>query len=221
MSRPPRALRALALCAALCGVAASARAEPTDRDLVWVGVGLALPTYALGVTLHEGSHAVAAKLVGAEVLSMSVLPGRDARTGAFHFGLTRVRGLGSRGNKLFFYLAPKLTNTALLAGYGGLVMTDAWPENRYGQLALTVLATGLWVDFAKDVLSFSPHNDIVKSMQLGGLDSEWSRLPVRLGYATVAVTWAYFVVRGYQRTFDAPAAATAAPRMLPVWSAQF
>lgn len=206
------------------GPARPAQAEPSDAELTWLGVGLALPTYALGVSLHEGSHALAATLVGAEVLSLSVLPGRDPQTGAFHFGLTRVRGLGSRGNKLFFYLAPKLTNTVLLAGFTGLVVSDAWPDNRYGQLTLSVLATGLWVDFSKDVLSFSPHNDVVKAMSLCGLRSEWARLPVRLGYATLAVTWAFFVARGYQRTFadpSAPSAPAAQARVWPMWSTRF
>lgn len=195
-----------------------AAAEPSDGELVWIGIGFALPTYALGVTLHEGSHAVAAKMMGAEVLSIDLLPGRDPGTGAFHFGLTRVRGLGTPPRKAFFYLAPKLTDSLLLGGFTGLVLTDAWPDNRYGQLALTVLATGFWIDFTKDVLSFSPNNDIVKVMHLAGLDTEWRKLPVRLGYATIAVTLAFAVARGYERTFedpDAPGAARSTARFAP------
>ena len=41
-------------------------------------------------------------------------------------------------------------------------LTGAWPHNRYGQLTLTVLATGFWVDFSKDVVLFSATNDVVK-----------------------------------------------------------
>lgn len=214
------AVTALALWLGASFVApAPAAAEPSDGELVWIGLGMALPTYALGVTLHEGSHAVAAKMLGADVLSIDLLPGRDPNTGAFHFGLTRVRGLTSRSQKAFFYLAPKLTDSLLLGGFTGLVLTDAWPDNRYGQLALTVLATGFWVDFTKDVLSFSPNNDVVKVMHLAGLTTEWRKLPVRLGYATISVTLAFAVARGYQRTFDDPdapeePAARFAPRQL-------
>lgn len=217
---------AIAALAALVLGQPPAAAAPSDGDLVWVGVGLALPTYALGVTLHEGTHALAAKAMGAEVLSIDLLPGRDD-AGAFHFGLTRVRGLATKRQKAFFYLAPKLTDALLLGGFTGLVLSDAgWPDNRYGQLTLTVLATGFWVDFTKDVLSFSPQNDVIKVMHLGGLTSEGEKLPARLGYATLAVTLGYFVVRGYQRTFEDPEAASAArssPRrlILPVLSATF
>ncbi len=34
-----------------------------------------------------------------------------------------------------------------------------------------------------DVFVFSPHNDLVKSMKLVGLRTEWQRLPVRVGFA--------------------------------------
>jgi hypothetical protein len=221
--RPRSAALAAAIAGALIALAPSPRpaaAEPSTGALVGVGLALSLPTYAIGVSLHEGSHALAAKLVGAQVLSISVLPGRDS-TGAFHFGLTRVRGLSSPAEKHFFYLAPKLTDTLLLAGFSGLVLTDAWPENRYGQLALTVFATGLWVDFTKDVISFSPANDIVKVMTLAGLKTEWQRLPVRLGYAAISAALAYSVVRGYQRTFDDEPSSSAPRLLLPVLSARF
>ena len=54
-----------------------------------------------------------------------------------------------------FYIAPKITDALLLGGFAALVLTVAWPNNRYAQLALTVFATGLWIDFSKDVLLFS------------------------------------------------------------------
>ncbi len=225
------ALAALAAFAALSLAPSPAAAEPSDRTVILVGVGLALPTYAIGVTLHEGSHAVAGKLMGAEVLSIDLLPGRDPSTGAFHFGLTRVRGLRSPAQKTFFYLAPKLTDSLLLGGFSALVFTDAWPSNRYGQVALTVLATGLWVDFTKDVFSFSRTNDVVKVMHLAGLTTEWRKLPARLGYATISGALAFAVVRGYLRTFeddsddenDDPSAALTAPRelLLPMWQGSF
>lgn len=208
---------ALLALTALALAAGTADAEPSDGELALVGLALTPPTYFLGVALHEGSHALAARALGAEVLSVSLLPGRDPRTRAFHFGLTRVRGLQGSGERLAFFLAPKATDALLLGGFIALLATDTWPESRYGQLTLTVLATGLWVDFTKDVISFSPHNDVVKAMSLAGLDSEWQRLPVRLAYAALAGVAGYYVARGYRRTFEDPAPTAA--RIAPLWSA--
>ena len=207
----------------LCLVANVARAEPSDRTLVLVGLGLAPPTYLLGVGLHEGSHAIAAKLVGATVDDVHLFPpGRDPRSGHFRFGWTYVRGLKTKGDRIFFYLAPKITGAILLGGYGALVLTDAWPSNKYGQLALTVLATGWWVDFAKDVLLFHSGNDVVKAFNLWCMKG-WRQVPARVVYAAANVGLGYLVYRGYRRTFDdddAPANASSA-LVLPVLSAAF
>lgn len=212
-----RALMLLSTLAALTSAVESAHADPSDGELALVGLALTPPTYFLGVALHEGSHALAAKALGAEVLSVSLLPGRDPRTRAFHFGLTRVRGLQGDGERLTFFLAPKATDALLLGGFIALLATDTWPQSRYGQLTLTVLATGLWVDFTKDVISFSPHNDVVKAMTLAGLSDEWRRLPVRLAYAALAGVAGYYVVQGYRRTFDDPPAASIAPLWSTAW----
>jgi hypothetical protein len=205
---------------ALC--ATPAAAEPSDTDLVLAGLAMTPPTYFLGVVSHEGSHAIAAKLVGAEVVSISFLPGRDPATGAFHFGLTRVRGLRGRGEKVFFFLAPKIVDAALLGGFGALVLTDAWPENRYGQLALTVLATGFWVDFSKDVLAFRKANDVVKVFDLWCLNTPGRQVAARLVYASAIAGFGYLVYRGYDRTFgfseDDPSART---MMLPLVATTF
>ena len=142
----------------LLGLAAptSARAEPSDRTLFYTGLAMAPPTYVIGVTLHEGSHALAAKLVGAEVVELHLFPpGIDPKVHAFRFGWTYVHGLRTDRDKIFFYIAPKITDSVLLGGFAALVFTGAWPHNRYGQLALTVVATGLWVDFSKDVVRFA------------------------------------------------------------------
>jgi hypothetical protein len=208
--------------AALVGSATAAAAEPDDQDLVLAGLAMAPPTYFIGVVSHEGSHAIAAKLVGAEVTSISFLPGRDPATGAFHFGLTRVKGLRGKGEKVFFFLAPKIVDAALLGGFGALVLTDAWPENRYGQLALTVLATGFWVDFSKDVLAFRKSNDVVKVFDLWCMNTTGRQIAVRLAYTGAVAGFGYLVWRGYDRTFrltDDPAS----PRtvMLPLVNTTF
>jgi hypothetical protein len=213
-------IRAAAALAVIAAAAPAVHAEPSDRALVLTGLALAPPTYLVGVSLHEGSHALAALLVGATVDTLHLFPpGRDPSTGTFRFGWTYVRGLRSDGDKLVFYAAPKLTDAALLGGFAALAFTGAWPGNRYGQLALTVLATGLWVDFSKDVVLFAPTNDVVKVLDLAGLTG-WRELPARLGYAGMAIGLGLIVAHGYRRTFDAPPAAAAAraamPRIVPL-----
>jgi hypothetical protein len=212
-------IRALVIVALLAG---SARAETTDRDLVYTGLALAVPTYLLGVGLHEGSHALAAKLVGGTVMSVRIFPpGIDPRAHKFRFGWTYVRGLRTRTQKQLFYVAPKITNAVLLGGFAALVFTDAWPSNRYGQLTLTVLATGMWVDFSKDLVSFSPANDVVKLFN-GWCMTGWRQVPARLVYAGVIVGLGAIVARGYQRTFDDPdVTATARELVMPVVTTTF
>ncbi len=199
--------------------ARAAHADPSDRTLVYVGLAMAPPTYVAGVTLHEGSHALAAEIVGADVDELHLFPpGIDPHTHTFRFGWTYVHGLTTRNEKLFFYIAPKLTDAALLGGFAALVFTSAWPHNRYGQLALTVGATGLWVDFAKDVVLFSPNNDVVKVFDLWCMTG-WRQVPARLVYAALDVGFGLIVARGYERTFTDPTSSQAL--VLPVLSASF
>jgi hypothetical protein len=202
----------------LVAATGTAHAEPSDRALVYTGLALAPPTYLLGVTLHEGSHALAAKLVGAQVVDLHVFPpGRDPR-GNWRFGWTYVRGLATKNEKLFFYLAPKITDALLLGGFAALVFTGAWPDNRYGAVALTTLGTGLWVDFSKDVLAFRKTNDVVKAFDLWCFKG-WRQVPARLVYAALIVGAGLVVARGYQRTFEDEGAQ--APRVLPLIAQPF
>jgi hypothetical protein len=201
----------------------SARAEPSNGTLVGVGVGLALPTYLAGVALHEGSHALAAKLVGADVDEYHPFPpGTDPHTHTFRFGWTYVHGLRSHADQAFFYIAPKITDAVLLGGFAALVYTSAWPTNRYGQLALTVGATGLWVDFSLDnVLWWRPLTDMSQFERVTCLTG-WRRVASRVVYAGASVGLAVIVAHGYQRTFTTPATAmTATPLVLPVLTAAF
>jgi len=186
---------------------------------VLTGLALAPPTYLVGVTLHEGSHALAAKLVGAKVDKLHVFPpGRDPSTGTFRWGWTYVHGLRTANERFLFYIAPKITDAVLLGGFAGLVFTGAWPHNRYGQLALTVFATGLWIDFSKDVVLFARTNDIVRAFDQWCITG-WRQLPARLLYAGAAVGLGLIVARGYERTFDRPA--SAAPMLAPLFAARF
>ncbi|HSS02219.1 MAG TPA: M50 family metallopeptidase [Kofleriaceae bacterium] len=213
--------RALPVIAMLM-IAAPARAEPSDRTLVLTGLALAPPTYLVGVTLHEGSHAVAAKLVGAKVDKLHLFPpGRDPSTGTFRFGWTYVHGLRTPNERVLFYIAPKITDAVLIGGFAGLVFTGAWPHNRYGQLALTVFATGLWIDFSKDVVLFSRTNDIVRAFEQWCITG-WRQLPARLVYAGAVVGLGLIVAHGYERTFDRPASAVQEQQMVaPLFAGRF
>jgi len=210
------AMRAIAMAVMLA--ATPARAEPSDRTLVYTGLALAPVDYLLGVSIHESSHALMAKLVGAQVTELHVFPpGRDPK-GHFRFGWTYVRGLKTKPQRQLFFLAPKLTDLILLGGFAGLVFSDAWPSNRYGQVALTVFGTGLWVDFSKDVLAFSKQNDVVKVFDLWCIKG-WRQLPARLLYAGIVVGAGLVVAHGYRRTFDD--ATPASTRVLPVFGRAF
>lgn len=201
---------------------AAAAEEPSDRRIVLVGLALAVPTYMLGTVTHEGTHVISAELVGADTVLFRPWPGRDPYTGAFHLGLTRVRGLTGDRERLFFFMAPKLVDLALLGGYVALYESSAYPSGAYGQLVLTVLATGWWVDFAKDTFVFSRHNDLVKSMSIVGLKTEWQRLPARVGFAAASAGLGYLVLRGHQRLFAVnDPQGEAAPLVLPVLTGAF
>lgn len=207
------------------GTPRTARADPpSDERLVGVGLALALPTWFLGTVTHEGSHVVSAELVGGDTLEFRPWPGRSRLTGAFQLGLTRVRGLHGDGQRLFFFMSPKITDVLLLGGYLALYESRVYPDGAYGQLVLTVLATGWWVDFAKDTLAFSRHNDLVKSMSILGLRTEWQRLPVRVGFAAASVGLGYLVWRGHERLFalnDAAGTPRSTPLVLPVLTRVF
>ena len=62
---------------ALLFLAHAARANPSNETLVLVGAGMALPTYVIGVSLHESSHALAWTLANRESeLDLLCLSGR-------------------------------------------------------------------------------------------------------------------------------------------------
>jgi hypothetical protein len=175
--------------------------EPSNGKLVLWGLAMVPPTYLVGVTLHEGSHALMAKLVGGTVEEVHLFPpGIDPKANKFRFGWVYARGLRTNTQKQLFYAAPKITDTLLLGGFAAFAYTDAWPTNKYGQLALTVFATGLWIDFAKDIFLFSRKNDVSKMFNLWCMTG-WKQVPGRLVYAAAIVGLGFVVWRGYERTF--------------------
>lgn len=211
-------MRLLIALAALVAATPRARAEtPDDGDLVLAGLAMAPPTYFLGVVSHEGSHALAGLINGARVTRFKLLPGRFGPKKRFYFGYTRVAGYMTTRQRIFFWLAPRITDAIMLGGYSALVLTGTLPDNRYGRLALAVVATGYWVDFSKDFIAFWPGNDLVKSYNAMGLTSELERLPLRIAHAALAAAGAYVLWRGYDGVFedDEPA------MIVPLWSGGF
>ena len=133
--RSSRITAIAAVGAAIGAVARPVRAEPSDETLVLVGAGMALLNYVIGVSLHEGSHALAAKLVGADVDELHLFPpGIDPHVHVFRFGWTYVHGLRSRRAHELFYLVPKLTDVALARASPRSSSTRAWPANKYRSL---------------------------------------------------------------------------------------
>lgn len=194
--------------------------RPRDRNLVLAGMAIGVPTYALGVAVHEGTHALAAKAMGAKVTDYSLIPGLHPRTGRFYFGYVSVVGLRTQKQRAFFLMAPKLTDTLVLGGFSLLYATDSLPSNHYGQTAVLVLATGFWVDFSKDILSFSDGNDTMKFYKILGIDSELGRLPARLVHLGLSAAMGYAIVRGTEDLFEREGGMTQ-PLILPMWDRAF
>lgn len=181
------------------GVRGALAEEAGTAELIGAGAAMAVPTYFLGVAWHEGTHALVARSFGAEIVELRLLPG--TRDGHFYFGYTRWRGRLSRAETAFVLFAPKLTDLAILGGYTALWGAGALPDHDYGALALTVLATGAWVDFSKDIFSWNVANDLVKIHNLYGRRSEWRRLPYRLLHLGVSLAAAYVLYRSYDEIF--------------------
>jgi hypothetical protein len=214
----------VAIVAAITGPAATARGDerPATGHLVLAGLAMAPPVYALGVTLHEGSHALAAVALGIEVTSIRLYPGIHPRNGHFYFGWVDVRGMDTRGERIVFLAAPKLTDLVLLGGYAALVLTDTLPASRYGQLALATTATGLWIDFSRDIVAWWPHNATVRVYHQLGARSELGKLPFRLLHAGLSALASIAIVKGYQGVFaDGDAGDAETTLAVPVWSAAF
>jgi hypothetical protein len=209
--------RALVLAALLAAAPAHAE-DPSDTRLVLTGLALAPPTYLVGVSLHEGSHALAAKLVGGSVDLIHLFPpGVDPRAHTLRFGWVFARGVDTKPKRIFFLLAPKITDAVFLSTYAALYFTDVLPDNKYALLALTVWATGFWVDFAKDVVLFDRRNDVVKAFHAWCMVGAKQIAP-RLLYAGLSLGFSYAIIRGYERTFaDSPTSTT----MMPIFTSSF
>ncbi len=195
--------------------------RPSNKNLILAGSAMGVPTYMIGVAVHEGSHALAGKMVGATVTDYSLTPGYHPRTGKFFFGYVTVQGLRSEGQRAWFLIAPKVSDIILLSGFSLLYATDSTPSNSYAQTGVLVLATGFWVDFSKDIFAFWDHNDTVKVYNALGLESELSRLPARLVHLGLSVALGYAIYRGYDDLFAHGTVPMAQPLLVPMWDTDF
>ncbi len=199
---------------------ATADERPSDRNLVLAGMAMAVPTYFLELSVHEGSHALMAKALGADLVAFSLVPGFHPKTGTFYLGYTTVRGLRTDRQRALFLMAPKASNSIMLGGFALMHATDALPSNDYGRTAVLVLATGFWVDFSRDILAFSKHNDTVKIYNMLGMDSALKSIPGRLVHVGLSVAMGYSIYRGYEELFD-DAAPSSQPLLLPMLDGRF
>jgi len=199
---------------------AAAEDRPSDRNLVLAGMAMAVPTYFLELSVHEGSHALMAKALGADLVAFSLVPGFHPKTGTFYLGYTTVRGLRTDRQRAMFLMAPKASNSILLGGFALMHATDSLPNNYYGRTAVLVLATGFWVDFSRDILAFSKHNDTVKIYNMLGLDTELKRLSGRLVHLGLSVVMGYSIYRGYEELFE-DSTPTSQPLLLPMLDGRF
>ncbi len=202
-------------------VATADPGEPPTGRLIATGITLGVPTYAIGVILHEGSHALAATLLGANVKQFSVIPGRYGPQRNFFFGYVRVTGLRGVRQRTFFWLAPKLTDVILLGGFAALSVSKHLPANRYLALSLTVFATGLWVDFSKDIISTRRANDVVKTYNAHGLTNELVRFPFRLAHAALSIGAGYAIYRGFSHVFENRANGAPMTIMAPFYTGRY
>lgn len=173
--------------------------EPSSLQILIEGALLALPEYLLGVGIHEGSHALAVLAYDGEVTDISILPTRYQ--GRLVFGLTQYRGEFTRFENAVISYAPKFADLAIIGAYSAMLRTDHYPKNKHLQLLVVVLATGAWVDLARDAFSTNSHNDTVEVYNTYGLDTEVERLPYRALQVGVSVVAGYEVSRGIRKLF--------------------
>jgi hypothetical protein len=180
--------------------------QPNAGYLVLAGAGMALPTYVLNLTIHEGSHALTALSFGSEVERFSIIPG--FYDGHFYFGYVRYRGRMTRAQRTFFLLAPKVPDVLALSTYAALVGTNTLPPSAYARMALAVVATGFWVDFSKDLVAVWSPPDVTRALRLNGFDTFVKRLPWHALHLALSGAGVYLLVRGYQGVFSPSTSST-------------
>jgi len=173
--------------------------EPSALELIEIGLALALPEYAYGICQHEGLHALLANLFGARVTTLKLLPSET--DGHFRFGEVQWVGNLNPTQTTLIFLGPKFGDLLGLSAYAFLDLAGHLPSNKYAQLPLLVLATGLWVDLSMGIISLSNQNDMDRAYSLMGASNERAQFPYRLLHAAIAAGEGIPVLHGFLRLF--------------------
>jgi hypothetical protein len=183
----------------------SERRYPGMIEILGAGTAMGIGSYFLGVTLHEASHAALATAFGAQVTDFQVLP-QILPDGSVLFGSTSYVGNLNRDQEAIVLLGPKFLDLAIMGTYIGLFEGGVLPRHPIAHLPFVVMATASWVDFAKDIFSTNPNNDLVRVYDLYGLRDEESRLAFRVVHAGLALAAAVEIGRGWYRVFSSAGA---------------
>lgn len=184
--------------------------QPTASlyGLAGATAGMLVADFFLQTTIHEGTHAIAAKRQGFKITVFRPFPGYTPE-GHFSFGFFRGerqgRELGNSENGLIT-IAPKFTDVGMLYSYIIFEEFNLLPENQYAQLAMWVVAFGAWVDFSKDVCAGicyqSPSNDVVNYEKSMGYNSPWEKLAVRGSIVLIAGFASIPLYKGLRKAID-------------------
>ena len=150
--------------------AATARAEPSDRDLVLAGLAMAPPTWASSACrcTRACTRSPPSSTAGRSPELHLFPPGIDPHTQTFRFGWTYVTGLQSKADKIFFYIgrrsssmwrADRRVRRARVHRYLAEEPLRGAGAHRARHGLLGRLP-------AKDVVLVSPTNDVVKIFNL-------------------------------------------------------
>lgn len=167
--------------------------------LTFEGLVLAIPTFFVTTTIHEGSHALVVWLNGGDITRFRPWP--SSVDGQFYFGYTEWEGTLSNRALALSSIAPKLMDTAILAAYTAIIETDANPNTQQGKLILAVVAAGAWVDLVHDLFSNDPNNDMTKFREAVGIDTRGERAGFYAIWSAIALGGGIEISRGLFQAF--------------------
>lgn len=177
---------------------------PRWWKLTIAGIGLAPIEFLISTAIHEGSHAVVASANGATVTGYHPYPHKEPGM-PFRFGDVHWTGTLTPGQRVLTLAAPMFLDSAVLGTYGGLLIGNALPQNRYAHMAMWVFAAGHWVDLANHVVARNEHTDTQRIeryfQEQHGLSETQSRLAVRGSQALVLAAGGYFLYKGLRQIF--------------------
>jgi hypothetical protein len=197
--------------------------HPRPLPFVAVAGAMVAAEYFLGMAQHEGSHWLAAKLVGVDRARVWLLPRWE--DGGLSFGSLQIFDPGwdkelSRGQRAFILYAPKIPNLVVLGTYSALLERGLLPKNRWVNLAFTVYAAGNLGDFSKELFYWTNTSDFAQLYSLYGYETPRERLGFRLMHGALAAGAAYQVGRGVYRVLRGEGF-TPAPEKRPRVSVSF